>query len=177
MAYKKLTKEEWDSVEKLLSQGETVAKVARDFGVSYNTIKNHTSSFTSPKVIEAAQAVADSRIATEKAALALSKLTPSQKPQAISIAETLSAIKTRMAQSSELAAGTNNIIHQIVNIKASKLDEQDPDLEEIRTIHGLLETANKAAYQPLELLKANKGELIDDVSMEPLPKPIYKIIQ
>jgi hypothetical protein len=61
-------------------------------------------------------------------------------------------------------------------MKLSTIDENDPDQDDMRLVHGIIETSNKAAWQPLELLKASRGAPDDESVTGPLPTPVYRIV-
>ena len=157
MAYKILSDAERAEINRRLDAGDAIPRLAKEFGVSYNTIKNQKASATSPKVIKTATAIVESRKAQDTVAIMLSTLTPTQQEAAITLADAMPLILPNSVNAAVLNAKTSHRMAYIANLQASKLDEENPDLETAKLVHGLLDTANKAAYQPLELIKANKG--------------------
>lgn len=157
MAYKILSDAERAEINRRLDAGDAIPRLAKEFGVSYNTIKNQKASATSPKVIKTATAIVESRKAQDTVAIMLSTLTPTQQEAAITLADAIPLILPNSVNAAVLNAKTSHRMAYIANLQASKLDEENPDLETAKLVHGLLDTANKAAYQPLELIKANKG--------------------
>lgn len=152
MAIKKLTPQEWIELEKRALAGESNRSLAKAYGIGEATIRDRLGQVKQIKVHDAAVKVVEARKAIES-------LPPAMRVQVNPLADVLQSISNMAAQSAELAAKTSYRMSHIANLQASKVDEQNPDPELLRMVHGLTETANKAAYQPLELLKANKDML------------------
>jgi LacI family transcriptional regulator len=92
------------------------------------------------------------------------------------LADALQEISYMTAQSAQLAAQTAFRMSRIANIQANKLNDEAPDIETTKLIHGLTETSNKAAYQPLELLKVNKDMMGEGQANGPVSMPSTIVI-
>ena len=146
----KLDQKTWDEIEIALLGGQSANSLAKQYGITEGAIRyrfKHKKAalveHAVVKVVEARQAVA--------------ALPESLRVQVDTLAETRLQIIEMTARSAELAAKTAYRMTHIANLQSAKLDEENPDKETARMVHGLMETANKAAMQPLELLKASKG--------------------
>lgn len=156
---KKLSPEQWDEIERRAMRGEVVLKIAQEFGITEGGIrrrmkpkKQKALDVVVAKVVEARQAVAG--------------LHPSLKPLVEPLADVRMEIIEMTAQSARKAAQTAYLMTNMANTHAEKIDEHAPDAEMVKMVHALTETANKAAYQPLELLKASK-EMANTTPEEP----------
>lgn len=166
----KLTADQWLDIETRLFKGEASAyALAKEYRISEGTIRARLN----PKKRELVEAAVTKLVEAKKA---IAELPPSIQPHVDTLAETRIRISESLARSSELAAKTAHRLTAIANIQTDKLDEQEPDKETAKLVHGLLETANKAAWQPLELLKASKGATDDEAETGPLPTPVYRIV-
>lgn len=134
--------------------GEGGRALAREYGIGEGTIRSRFGQVKKVKINEAAVKLVEAR-------RAIDALPPMLRPQANALADTMQQISEMVAQSAELAARTAYRMSHIANVQAAKLDDERPDLDTARLVAGFTETANKAAYQPLELMKANK-EIMKD---------------
>lgn len=134
--------------------GESGRALAREYGIGEGTIRSRFGQVKKIKVSEAAVKLVEARQAIEA-------LPPMLRPQVNALADTLQQISEMAARSAELSARTAYKMSHIANVQASMLDVENPDIETARLVAGFTETANKAAYQPLELMKANK-EIMKD---------------
>lgn len=146
----KLDQKTWDAIEVAYFKGQSANSLAKEYGVSEAGIRKRLKGKKADKVEDAVVKVVEARKAVEALPAIL-------RPYVDTLAESRMRIIEAMAQSGELAAKTALRMSQIANLQASKLDEESPDKTATQLVHGLMETANKAAYQPLELLKASKG--------------------
>lgn len=130
-------------------------------------------------MMEVAALLASKKETAIQADLALSKFPISLHARAFSMAESLLELRRTLLQSSELGAKTSLKLQSMANIQASTLDDASPSPDTLRMIHGLTETANKAAYQPLELLKANKDSIAESIKdsdpINTVSAPVYRI--
>lgn len=166
----KLDQKTWDAIELAYFGGQSANSLAKQYGISEAGIRKRLKGKKADKVENAVAKVVEAR----KAVAALPEVL---RVQVDTLADTRMQIIEMTAKSAELAAKTAYRMTHIANIQSAKLDEENPDAETARMVHGLMETANKAAYQPLELLKAHKGEPLETEHLEPLPKPVYKVVQ
>lgn len=150
MAASDLTQKDWDNIELAYFGGQSMNSLAKKYGVSEGTIRHRLKGKKLSKVENAATKVVEAR-------LAVSELPEALRLKVDTIADARMRILEAMAMSCELGAKTAYKLSQIANIKASKLDDESPDVDEIKMVHGLMETSNKAAYQSLEVMKATKG--------------------
>lgn len=171
---KRLTQAEWATLEKRIMAGESGRALAREYNIGEATIRSRLGQVKKIKIEDAAMKLVEARQAIES-------LPPTLRPQVNALADTLQQISEMAARSAELAARTAYRMSHIANVQASKLDEENPDVETARMVAGFTDTANKAAYQPLELMKANKAMMEnaqdEDDPIRSIPAPIYKIVQ
>lgn len=171
---KRLTQAEWATLEKRLMAGESARSLAREYGNTEAAIRHRFGQVKKIKVEDAAMKLVEARQAIES-------IPPTLRPQVNALADTLQQISEMAARSAELAARTAYRMSHIANVQASKLDEENPDVETARMVAGFTDTANKAAYQPLELMKANKSVMenaqAEDDPINSIPAPVYKIVQ
>jgi hypothetical protein len=153
MAKRKLTQEEWLDVDARVSAGESLRVVADSYGISHGTIAARLKKSAPARIELVATKLAEAR--TEKL-----KLPPAMQLKAEALAESLMITNALMLRSAKLAAGTAFRMSELANFKAQEIDAASIDPEDVRMVNALTETANKAAYQPMELLKANR-ELVN----------------
>ena len=171
---KRLTQAEWATLEKRLMAGESARSLAREYGNTEAAIRHRFGQVKKIKINDAAVKLVEARQAIES-------LPPTLRPQVNALADTLQQISEMAARSAELAARTAYRMSHIANVQASKLDEENPDVETARMVAGFTDTANKAFHQPMELMKAHKS-IMDDAQAEDdpilsIPAPVYKIVQ
>lgn len=166
----KLTAEQWSDIETRLYRGDASANaLAKEYKISEGTIRARLN----PKKREMVE-VAVTKLVQAK--MAIAELPTSIQPHIDSMAETKMRTIQTMSLSAELAAKTAYKMTAIANLQASTIDEESPSTETARLVHGLMETANKAAWQPLELLKAAKNATDEEPATGPMPSPIYRIV-
>jgi len=167
---KKLTADQWVDIETRLFKGEATAyALAKEYGISEGTIRARVNPKKRGMVNEAVTKLVEAK-------MAIAELPPSLQPHIDTMAETAIRTKQTLGLMSELNAKTGHKMAYIANLQSSKIDENAPDPDTVRLVHGLIETANKAAWQPLELLKASKGmDTAEQGAQMTLPVPVYKI--
>lgn len=146
----KLLQKAWDEIELKYFEGRSALSLANEYGVSEGAVRKRLKGKKQDRVEDAATKVVQAR-------MAVAALPEALRVQVDELADTRMRITESMCRSSELAAKTAHRLTHIANLQASKLDEEKIDTESVKLVHGLMETANKAAYQPIELLKASKG--------------------
>lgn len=161
MAYKRLSPTEWNDVENEAMSGASNMDLARKYGISEGAIRRRLGSVRTLKVERAAKSIVTMR--TE-----LATLPPDLQIRAYCVADALTEISKSMTYAALAGAKTSEKLTAIANAHAMVLDEHEPDPDKLRMIHGLTETANKAAYQPVELLKAVKGSIAPDSTVAPV---------
>ncbi len=159
---KKLTREQLLEIERRLLEGESGLSLAKEFKVSEGTIR-----YNFPKK----QAELDNAVdAVIHARTAVAKLPKSLQLRVANLADVKMQIIDMQSRSALLAAQTAYKMTQIANTQADKIDEHAPDLDTARVVHGFLETAKVASYQPIELMKVAKDAQPDVVEAEEVPK-------
>lgn len=158
----KLNRQQWADIERRLLEGESGLSLSKEYGISEGTIR-----YKFPKKREDMEKAVN---ATVEARLAVAKLPPSLRLQVEPLADVRMRIIDMQSRSALLAAQTAYKMTQIANTQAEKIDEHKPDLELARVVHGFIETANKAAYQPVELIKASKAQA-DVIEAEEVKQP------
>jgi len=161
MAYKRLTEKEWTELTIRAQAGESMRSLGREYGISEGSVRKRLGSVQTHRVERAAKSIVAMR--TE-----LETLPPLLQLQAYSVADALTEISKSMTYAALAGAKTSEKLTAIANNHAMLLDEHEPDPDKLRMIHGLTETANKAAYQPVELLKAVKGSIAPDATVDPV---------
>lgn len=174
----KLTRSQWEEVERRHLAGEKAIDLAKEFGISVSGISERFSK-SKKKVKDAAKQIVETK-------QALAKLTVSEKVNAERLADELMAISMHMASAAKHSAAT---AHRLAAIANSKLQEMEDGplnaagrktLSEVATITDI---ANKAAVIPSNLLSANK-EVIKDENQRQIAStrpqrprtPTYKIV-
>ena len=142
-------------------EGKSIRSIADEYGVDEGTIRKRLGSVKTIKIEAAATAINAARDALEV-------LPPALQCRAVALADVWQEISRSMAQSAELKAKTDFRLASIANLHASQLDDEAPDPEKIKLIHALTETGNKAAWLPMELLKANKDQLGRNSDAQPV---------
>lgn len=161
MAYKRLSQSEWNDVESEAMGGASNMDLSRKYGISEGAIRKRLGSVRTMKVERAAKSIVAMRAELET-------LPPGLQIRAYCVADALTEISKSMTYAALAGAKTSEKLTAIANNHAMLLDEYEPDPDKLRMIHGLTETANKAAYQPVELLKAVKGSIAPDVTVDPV---------
>ena len=158
----KLTRDQWNDIERRLLEGERGFALAKEYGVSEGTIR-----YRFPKKREELDNAVDAVI---QARTAVAKLPKSLQLRVANLADVKMQIIDMQSRSALLAAQTAYKMTQVANTQADKIDEHAPDLETARIVHGFLETAKVASYQPIELMKVAKDAQPDVVDAEEVPK-------
>jgi len=158
----KLTRDQWNDIERRLLEGERGFALAKEYGVSEGTIR-----YRFPKKREELDNAVDAVI---QARTAVAKLPKSLQLRVASLADVKMQIIDMQSRSALLAAQTAYKMTQIANTQADKIDEHAPDLDTARVVHGFLETAKVASFQPIELMKVAKDAQPDVVDAEEVPK-------
>jgi hypothetical protein len=170
MAKARITPAQWVEIDQKLQAGNTASSLAREYGVTEGAIRKHFGPIKKDRVERTAAKIFESRIAK-------SELPPVLQIKAESLADKLEILSKVMAQSAELSSKTALRMAALANAQAQLVDDQDPDADIVRAVHALTDTSNKAAYQGLELLKANKDRVGSGDDKNPVPEaPIYKIV-
>jgi hypothetical protein len=158
----KLTEKQWLQVERRQLAGESMRKLADEYGVSEAAIRKRVS--TQSKQIKI---VANQIIETEQA---LANLPLSAQLCAVSLADQLRSISMHLGHAANYGAMTAHKLSGLANAKAKLLDESvdvdsDEGLAKLRGIAALTRLSNDSAQIGVDLLKANK-EAIDSMNRD-----------
>lgn len=156
MAYKRLSFTEWTDVDRKLIEGIGASAIAREYGVSEGAIRKRQRSNASSGMEIGSKRIVEMRL--EERAI-IDPLPVVLQKRMYSMVDTQLEIIRNLSLSSELGSKTSHRLAAIANLHASKLDDENPDPESIKMVHALTETANKAAYQPVEMMKAMRASM------------------
>ncbi len=156
MAYKRLSPDEWIAAKLEVHRGDSIRSVAPKYGISEAALRRRINSDLGPNVVDVAQKLAAKKETARVADKALAALPVALRARAFSLSESLLEMSNTVLLGAELASKTALKLQRMANFQASLVDEEEPDSDRLRMVHGLIETANKAAQQPLELIKANR---------------------
>ena len=159
MSYKRLTQKEWTELEHAAYSGTSNSELARRFGISEGAVRKRIGSRKAIKVERAAAKIVEMRHE-------LDLLPPELQIRAFCVADALTNISRNLTLSAELVSKTSHRLAAMAEHHASTIDNAKPNPDTLRLVHGLIETSNKAATQPIELLKAVKGSIVDQTPEE-----------
>ena len=156
----KLSPAQWAEVERRAAEGESVAALAKAFGVGRSTISDRVSG-VSDRVRETAHKVAEAQTA-------LAALPVAQQYTALTLADKLRNISASLASAAELGAATAHRLHALANSEVAKVDDAEPmaSLDSLRNVGVLTKLANESSHIALNLLAANRArvEKLEDAS-------------
>lgn len=157
----KLAPSQWAEIERRLTEGESPAALAREFGISKTAVSARFSG-VSERVQKVAHKVAEAQDA-------LATLPPAQQYNAISLAEKLRNISASLASAAEHGAATAHRLNALANSEVSKVDDAAPmeSLDNLRNVGVLTKLANDSASIALNLLAANKDTMQKLNNQEP----------
>jgi hypothetical protein len=148
---KKLTAQQWLEIETRLATGEATAyALAKEYGVVEGTIRARFKNKSAKRFDDAVSKVIEAKMAVRE-------LPPILQVKADVIADQKIDAMDRMTQTTSKLLNVAGKLAEIADIQTDLVDPNYPDKEQLKLIHGILETSNKAAYQPLELMKAMRG--------------------
>lgn len=150
----KLTEMQWAEVERRVLEGESYRSLAKEFGVSEAAIRQRVSSRA-----KEIKSVAEQIVNTEQR---LAALPISSQLTTVNLAAKLRAISENMAGAAHYGAMTAHRLNGLAHAQLDKIDDADPmqSQEALQTISGLTKMANQASEIPLNLLAANKEQVI-----------------
>lgn len=157
----KLTEHQWDEIlDKHLKQGISYSALAREYGLSETAVRKRISS-NAKKIKDVANQIV-------KAETSYEELPLSSREKVRSLAEMLKATSRALAGAAECGAETAHRLTKIASKQTEMLNEEVPDIEQLKVVAALTKTANEAAVIPLGLVKANSGMVADanDSSIE-----------
>ena len=148
----KLSEKQWQEIEKRHLAGETTGKLAKEFKVGNQTIRDRVS-VKSKQIKEFASQIVD--VETK-----FSRLPVSVQISVRTLADELKSISSHLASAGSLGAMTAHKLSQLANTQANKIDDVNPleSVEELKTIAALTDIANKASMIGIGLINANKGK-------------------
>ena len=150
------TAERTQIIERILG-GESLSIIGADYGVSKATL--------SRKFSDAINSIGTTALQVLKADEMLERLKRSDRIVATSLAERLRAISQAAAESANSGMQVSTKLMELAAQKAEALPEEF-DLEDVRPIAALVETANKGAEQAYRMLAANKDRVQEDEEEE-----------
>ncbi len=163
MAYKRLSIEQWIALEREIVEGASNLELAKKYGISEGAIRKRRLANQAIGIPDSVDKVVKARTMRKEADdiehNALINFAPAQVKTIYSQADTVMEMARNLSLSAELGSKTSHRLASIANFHASKLDDEAPDTESLKMIHALTETANKAAMQPIEVMKAMKGSV------------------
>lgn len=160
----KLSPSQWGAITDRLTQGESISKLAKEYGVSRAAISGRLS--------EKVEAVKEAANQLVKADDALKALPVSDRVSAINLAERLKSISANLAGAADYGARTAHKLHAIAHTQTEALDGYDPmaSPDAVKSIAILTDLANNAGRMGVELLKANK-DTVDKFDTDPEERP------
>jgi hypothetical protein len=153
----KLTEKQWEQIGKRIYDGETPAKLAKEFGVDRAAITRKFS-----QQVRNVKAVANQVLAAEENFRALPV---AQQLTAISLIDQLRSISGHLAGAANYGAATAHRLAGIANAKVAEIDDSDPlsdtSLTTLKGIAALTNLANESGKIAVSLLNANKDTIND----------------
>jgi AraC-like DNA-binding protein len=177
-----LSLEQWTEIERrILVDNEQVQTVAKEFGVNESTVRRKikpTGENPMQKILHGlAEAKAKNDMESKRISEQIAELPYQKREIVLDLSRRLANVSNNLMSAAEYGSATALRLNAIANIQLQKIDDSAPDPDIVRMVHGFTETANKAAYQGLELLKANKDMMTKAEEGEPVPvAPVYKIV-
>ena len=146
----KLSPAQWREVERRAAAGESIAALAKEFGVGRSTV--------SERVSVISDVVRETAIKFAAAQTALAALPVAQQYIAINLADKLRNISTSLACAAELGAATAHRLHALANGEVVKIDDADPlaSIDALKGVAVLTRMGNDSAVLGMGLLAANK---------------------
>lgn len=149
----KLTEKQWEELKTKHLHGATIRSLSREYGLSAGTISERISEQNKKIKTVANQIV--------KAEQAFESLPISERIKVRSLADTLKATSRALAGAAECGAETAHRLTKLASKQTEMLNEEVPDIEQLKVVAALTKTANEAAVIPLGLVKANSGMVAD----------------
>jgi uncharacterized protein (DUF2342 family) len=164
----KLTDKQWAEIECRMVAGESIRKLAKEFGVSDGAIRLRLSA-----QVEEIKSVANQIVATEDR---LRSMPITAQVSTHNLADQLRSISGHLAGAANYGASTAHRLAGIANGLVVKIDDAKPmdekSITELKAIAGLTKMANDASEIGLNLLRANK-ESIDAMNKGDAPEDMH----
>jgi len=149
----KLSPDQWATIEKRLTLGETASALGREFGISEGAIRQKFPSIAavSTKVREIAEMVVATRTS-------LAEMPPLHRQSALSLADELMEISSHLTSAAKYGSATAHRLSALAHCAVGKIDDADPlsSIEALKGVSGLTRLANDASIIGLNLLNANR---------------------
>lgn len=160
----KLSPAQWGAIRDRLAQGESVASLAKEYGISRSCISD-----TLSKSVTAIKDAAKQLVSADET---LKALPISDRVSAINLAERLKSISNNLASAADYGARTAHKLNAIAHTQTEELDGYDPMASPaaVKSIALLTDMANNAGRMGVELLKANK-DAVDTMNVGPDERP------
>ena len=146
----KLSEKQWREIELRMLDGETGGSLAKEYGLTYNAIKQRLGA-----QVNQTKYVANQIIATERA---LDALPISAQINAVNLSARLRSTSEHLVSAAEYGAMTAHRLSMLANAEVQKVDDANPmeSIESLKGIAALIELTNKAGSLGVSLLAANK---------------------
>jgi hypothetical protein len=150
----KLTKAQWKKLKSRLDSGEKAASLAREYGITRQTISDRFGKTDNKAAIIVANQIVEAENSIRES---LQKLTPALQIEACNIASELMAVSNHMAGGARYNAMSFHRLARIANTQVQKLNDDEPCPEALLTIGTLTRVGNETAKVPVDLLKVNQA--------------------
>lgn len=147
----KLSDKQWAELEHRHLHGESVSKLAKEYKVGIQTVRDRVSvKNTEIKIVANQLATAELKVSSLPVSVQVSVRT---------LADELKSISSNLASAGKYGAMTAHRLAAIAHTETNKIDDTAPlaDIEALKGISVLTDMANKASTIGVNLLAANKG--------------------
>ena len=159
----KLPERLWAEIESRHLKGESISKLAKEFKIGVQTVRDRVSVKNSEIKDVAKQLV--------EAEQRFSSLPVSVQVSVRTLADELKAISTHLAGAARFGAMTAHRLSGIAHTESNKIDDTSPltDMETLKGISALTRMANESAGIGLNLIKANQDAVdrLNDIEAVP----------
>ncbi|HLN23345.1 MAG TPA: helix-turn-helix domain-containing protein [Patescibacteria group bacterium] len=158
----KLTDAQWSEIAQRIAKGETMRKLAREFGVSPASI--------SERVSKQAKHLKTAATQLFQAEQAVRALPVSEQHTVRSLSDMLLSISSNLASAAELGSATAQHLNTLARAQSrliGKTDNPDENTAALKSVAMLTATANEAAKIGANLIAANKGALVPEDNKVP----------
>lgn len=146
----KLTEQEWQTVLQRVMAGEPVRALAREYDIAEGAIRQRVKTQKETIISSAKQIVTAERKIQELPIYAQSV--------AIDYISALRAITSDLTKAAATGASNAARLQAIAAVQLDRVsDPETPDLDALRTVNAVTQTANLAAKLGVDLIAANKG--------------------
>ena len=149
-----LTQKQVNEIRRRLAAGESTTALAREYGVSKATISGHCS-----QKVERIKNIASQMVTTEKN---FDGLPISEQAAVINLVDQMKATSNNLAAAARAGSATSAHLAGIAHGKAVQLDPEAVDMNDLREISALTQTANQAATIGTALIAFPKNSRLDE---------------